>query len=104
MIVEEIPLSADNQTFSIQLAGTSLRLKVIWRDNAGWLLDLYNPDGSSLLQGIPLVCGVDLLAPYRHLGIGGELRLLCDDPRLSAADKNTLGTNSHLLFIASAKG
>lgn len=99
MTIAEIPLSADNQTFFIQLGGQTLRLQVVWRSEAGWLLDLYNSEGEALIFGIPLVYGVDLLAPYRHLNFGGQLWLFADDPAENAPAISTLGSDSHLCFV-----
>ncbi|EJA5821441.1 hypothetical protein OD522_005426, partial [Salmonella enterica] len=40
MKIHEIPLTPDNQHFSIQLAGRNLILKLIFRDEAGWIMDI----------------------------------------------------------------
>lgn len=32
MTIQEIPLTADNQQFSIILAGITWRIRIIWRD------------------------------------------------------------------------
>ncbi|HHU1433407.1 TPA: phage baseplate plug family protein [Escherichia coli] len=55
MNVTEIPLSPDNQLFRIQLAETTYTLRVIWRDSAGWILDVQDSSGEPLLSGVPLV-------------------------------------------------
>lgn len=99
MSVEEIPLSADNQIFSILLQGRQLRLRVMYRDEAGWVLDILETDDEPIITGIPLVSDVDLLAAYRHLGLTGGLYLVSDDVALEYPTKTNLGLRSHLYFV-----
>ena len=99
MPIVEIPLSADNQIFSIQLAGQSLRMRLLYRDSAGWVLDILNSNSQPLVNGIPLVTGVDLLAPYAWLGFSGGLWVVSDDEAQTCPGKTTLGNTSHLYFI-----
>jgi hypothetical protein len=77
MNVYEIPLSAQPQTFTITLGGIDYRLTVQYREasGAGWILDIGDSFGGPIVNGIPLVTGVDLLAQHRHLGFGGGLRV-----------------------------
>nr|WP_157923241.1 hypothetical protein [Escherichia coli] len=44
MIIQEIPLTADNQQFSIVLGGVTWRISIIWRD-LYWIMDLQNDRG-----------------------------------------------------------
>ena len=66
MAIQEIPLTADNQQFSIILAGITWRISIIWRD-LYWIMDLQNDRGEPVISGIPLVTGADLLAQYTPL-------------------------------------
>ncbi|HFU7544833.1 TPA: hypothetical protein ACH7AF_005090 [Escherichia coli] len=63
MTIQEIPLTADNQQFSIVLGGVTWRISIIWRD-LYWIMDLQNDRGEPVISGIPLVTGADLLAQY----------------------------------------
>lgn len=36
----EIPLTPDNQQFNIQLNGSTTTIRLIWRDVAGWIMDV----------------------------------------------------------------
>ncbi|WP_435945882.1 phage baseplate plug family protein [Dryocola sp. BD586] len=99
MPVAEIPLSADNQIFAIQLADRQLRLRLLYRDEAGWVLDILEADETSIVSGIPLVTGVDLLAPFKHLGFGASLRVVSDDVAEEYPTKVNLGFRSHLYFV-----
>ncbi|WP_420028481.1 phage baseplate plug family protein, partial [Klebsiella quasipneumoniae] len=79
MAVSEIPLSPENQRFSISVAGQSLQMAVTWRA-AFWCLDIMDSTGADLIKGIPLITGANLLAQYRYLGLGFSLYVNCDDP------------------------
>ncbi|WPM85433.1 hypothetical protein QNH14_04550 [Apirhabdus apintestini] len=100
MTIGEIPLTADNQRFSIQLGGQQLSFTLQWRDEAGWLADIRDENDMPLLSGLPLVTGGDLLAPYRHLGLRGELHVIADDPGQQAPGKTSLGARHHLWYIS----
>lgn len=72
----EIPLSPEPQSLSIVLAGKEYRLTVRWFEapEGGWLLDIDDAEtGQAIVHGIPLVVGLDLLAPYEYLNFGGAL-------------------------------
>lgn len=45
MAIQEIPLTADNQQFSIILAGTTWRISITWRD-LYWILTCRTTEGS----------------------------------------------------------
>lgn len=100
-IVTEIPLSPSPQTFSITLAGVSYRMTLIWREvgGAGWVLDIADVAGQALVNGVPLVTGVDLLAPYPDKGFGGQLRVLTDGGVDAAPTFTNLGVTSHLYWV-----
>ncbi|MGC4125013.1 phage baseplate plug family protein [Enterobacter sp.] len=73
MTVQEIPLTPDNQRFSIALGGKSWHMRLLWRDVAGWVLDLFDADNEPVITGVPLVPGVNLLAQYPYLPFDGVL-------------------------------
>ncbi len=99
MNIQEIPLSADNQIFTIQLDNKQLRLRLIFRDEAGWILDVMMADSTPLIGGIPLVTDSNLLAPYSHLGFTGSLLVVSDDRASLYPTKTNLGLQSHLYFV-----
>jgi hypothetical protein len=101
MDVYRIPLTPVPQSFCITLAGTEYRLTVYWNDahEGGWMLDIDLPDNAgSVLHGIPLVTGTDLLAQHAHLGMGGGLAVWCEDHDDPPA-QNNLGEGVDLLFV-----
>lgn len=99
MTVLEIPLSAQAQTFQITLSGRAYRLAVTWREPYGWFLDIARVDGTALINGIPLVTGVDLLVQYAYLGIAGKLVVLSDGDPFAAPTFANLGTQAHLYYV-----
>ncbi|EIB0084791.1 hypothetical protein K7577_004388 [Salmonella enterica] len=98
MKIHEIPLMPENQHFSIQLAGRNLILKLIFRDEAGWIMDIAD-EHSTIISGVPLIPGTDLLAQYPDINLGGKFRVVSDDDALEYPSKSNLGTGSHLYFI-----
>lgn len=105
MTAYRIPLSSVPQSLSISLAGVEYQLTVRWADAAesGWWLDIDLPDnGGAVLHSIPLVTGVDLLAPYAYLGIGGGLVVWADDTDLPPG-QDTLGNGVDLYFVVVAE-
>ncbi len=96
----EIPLTATPQLFLITLVGKQYYFKVWWNDASDtWVLDILTGNKASLVCGIPLVTGTDLLGQYEYLGIGGSL-FVCSNTD-SADDLPTfsnLGTDSKLYF------
>lgn len=98
MAVSEIPLSPENQRFSISVAGQSLQMAVTWRA-AFWCLDIMDSTGADLIKGIPLITGANLLAQYRYLGLSFSLYVNCDDPANDNPTQTDLGIKSHLYAV-----
>lgn len=99
MQYSEIPLSPDNQQFNIAVNGTTYTIRAIWRDAAGWVIDLLDSGGTAIINGIPLVTGADLLSQYSCLGLGFVLMVICDVAGQAYPSKTDLGTFSHLYVI-----
>lgn len=99
MIIYEIPLTPQNQTFSVALAGVTYRMRLRWIDvMSAWALDLYDANGNLLVGSIPLVTGADLLEPYPYLGIGGSLTVVSDNDPTQVPNASQLGVSGHLYF------
>jgi hypothetical protein len=76
--VFEIPLDVGTpQQFSVTLSQVDYLMTLRYRnvDEGGWILDIADTSGNSIVEGIPLVTGCDLLEQYKHLGFAGELRV-----------------------------
>lgn len=99
MRFNEIPLSPDNQQFTTAINGVNYSILTLWRDDAGWIIDLQDSSGADIVTGIPLVTGANLLAPFSYLNLGFGLAVVCDDPAQDYPTKTDLGINSHLLAV-----
>ncbi|CAK8736429.1 hypothetical protein SODG_000142 [Sodalis praecaptivus] len=97
MVINEIPLTVTNQQFSITLSGTIWQMHIIWRDVAGWVLDMCNSAGEPVIAGIPLRGGEDLLSQYGWLKPGGRLIVIEDDEQ--SLDAAELGNTAKLYWI-----
>lgn len=99
--VFEIPLIAAPQKLSITLIATVYNLTVSWNTFAQcWMLDIDDASNNSIVTGIPLVTGADLLAQYEYLGIGGPLFVQTDNAIDEIPTYDNLGTDSHLYFVS----
>ena len=99
MQASEIPLSPDNQQFTAAINGVNYSILTLWRDDAGWIIDLQDSSGADIVTGIPLVTGANLLAQFSYLNLGFGLAVICDDPAQDYPTKTDLGINSHLLAV-----
>jgi hypothetical protein len=102
----EIALNPRPERFRVTLPDSFvLTLTVAWRNRggAGWVMDVADGNGVALLNGIPLVTGVDLLAQHQHIGIPGGLVVLSDgaDP-LAPPTLAGLGIDSRLYYLLDA--
>ena len=74
MNVYYVPLRDGPQTLTIAMSGVVYQLRIRYSARTDlWVLDIADADGNSLVRGIPMVTGCDLLHQYRHLGFGGAL-------------------------------
>ncbi|KAA1175362.1 phage baseplate plug family protein [Photorhabdus heterorhabditis] len=96
--IVEIPLSPINQQFDVQLDGVNYKMSLIWRDIAGWILDIMTPDSEPIVTGLPLVFGINLLEQYRHLGFNGSL-IFYGDINQEKPFRNNLGKEDKLYFV-----
>lgn len=99
----EVPTGPQQQTQLLSLNGIVYRLTTTWCDPASvWILDIDDSIGNTILHGIPLVTGANLLEQYAYLGIGGGGALIVqssNDPTL-VPSFSTLGSTGHLYFIS----
>lgn len=74
MNIYNIPLRSGPQEFTIALSGIVYGVRVRYNARTElWVLDIADENGNSLVRGIPMVTGCDLLAQFHHLGFGGAL-------------------------------
>lgn len=96
----QIPLQPYAQSLTVTLNNTKYQLVTQYRNtvNGGWIMDINDQYGNSIIAGMALVTGVDLLQQYYSFGIGGGLFLVPDvgDAAPGYAD---LGVTCQLWFI-----
>lgn len=108
--VYEVPLSPSAQSLTIALNGTNYQLTFVYRevdaladpngfDGGSWCLDLATSAGVSILAGVPLTTGTDLLSQFGYLQLGFSLFVTTDGDPLAVPTYETLGQTSHLLYI-----
>lgn len=98
MNIIEIPVSNKNQQFNIQLGGKYYRIRLVYREFCGWVADFMTQTGDTIFTGVPLVSGVDILEPYRYIGIKGGLAFYCENPE-NEKEQDELGIRNRLYFI-----
>lgn len=97
-----IPLTNDFQTFEISLAGVNYVMTSRWNDapDAGWVIDLDDAiTGDSIIAGIPLITGADLLDGLQYLGINGQLIVYTNGDQTAVPTVDDLGVESNLYFL-----
>ena len=99
MAVYEIPLTPNPQRFRISLGGVVYQMLLTYKNvvGGGWVIDIADSAGNPMVAGIPLVTGVDLLSPHRHLGFTGGLTVLPKADKLPPTFEN-LGVETFLLW------
>ncbi|EFC2021210.1 hypothetical protein RVO90_22915 [Enterobacter chengduensis] len=95
----EIPLTPDNQYFQVTLGGVNYSLRIVWREVAGWIMDVSDKTGEPILTGVPLIPDINLLDQYPELGVSGQLVVLADNGAPEYPSEDNLGSSSHLIFI-----
>lgn len=96
----QIPLSPKAQQFFIRLG--SKQYFLTWRYNAdapGWMLTIADENRAPLISNLPVVTGLDLLAPLRHLGIEGSLVVQTDNDPDAVPTYENLGTAGRTYFV-----
>lgn len=84
------------------MGGAQRRLTVRWcPPMAAWALDVANADGTPVINGIPLVTGIDLLMQYAYLNLGGKLVCQSGHNAYAVTTFENLGLTAHLFFIVS---
>ncbi|MDD2056618.1 hypothetical protein D3C77_541250 [compost metagenome] len=96
----EIPLSPNPQSFSITLSAVEYRLTVQFRnaEQGGWVLDIADTSNNPIIEGIPLVTGVNLLEQYGYLGFKDILWCQTTDDPDAVPTFDNLGIGSHLYW------
>ncbi len=95
-----LPVSSTAQSFFVQLAGTSYKITLRWNAVAiCWVMDIADAGEVPLIQGIPIVTGTDLLAPYAYLGFGGGIIAMTEGNPDAVPTFANLGTGGDVFFV-----
>jgi hypothetical protein len=93
-----IPTQPKNQKFQVSLNNVTYIIQLVFRVDT-WFMDLSDENGVSILAGVPLVTGSDLLAQYHYLGLGGMLQVASSGSNPDATPTfDGLGTQSQLYW------
>jgi len=103
MLIYTIPLNNVNQNIQTSLLGVTYSLTVRWNALANlWYLDIDDVNDDPILNGIPMVAGVNLLKQYTYLGIGGALVAQNVPNPLLPIGLDDLGKTGFLLFVVAS--
>lgn len=97
-----VPLSNIPQEFNINLNGRELIILCKWNDmpEGGWIVDISDfITNQSIIAGIPLVTGCDLLEQYEYLELGGSLVIFTDGDANAVPTLENLGVESNLYYV-----
>jgi hypothetical protein len=98
-----LPLTNVPQSFNISLGENNYIMSVVWNDSddAGWFIGFADQDtGVEIVNNIPLICGVDLLAGLEYLGFGGQLVVYTDGDQTAVPTLDNLGVECQVYFIS----
>lgn len=95
-----IPALPTPQSFGISLGGIDLNMNLAFKGAAGWVMDVANDIGDTLLSGVPLVTGGNLLEQFEHLGIPGGLWVQTKNAPDAVPTFDNLGVESFLFYVA----
>lgn len=101
----KLPLQNIPQIFEISLAGVDYLMTVKWNDafEAGWQIDLADvTTNTSIVAGLPLIVGADVLSGLEYLGIEGRLIVFTDGDENAVPTLDNLGVESNLYFLTQA--
>ena len=101
----EIPLHSDAQVITTTFPNGNtyqLRLNYQFNNDDCWLLDISDSSGNPIVQGIPLLSGVDLLGQYAYLGFGVQMFCGTDGDFSGSVSPKwwNLGSTAHLWIAA----
>jgi hypothetical protein len=104
MSLQVIPInSAPGQTFNVAVSinGAVYTFFVILAFNevaAYWIMSISDANQNLLVQGIPLVTGLNLLRQYQYLGIGSIYLINTTGVDIDYPNNNDLGSDFHLVW------
>ena len=105
MAIDVIPFdnTIEDQIFQIDLEGVVYSIRVRWNNRAGyWIMDIAQNDGTEIINGVPLLLGISLLAQYQNpLLPPGEFVFLDTSGQMQEATIDDLNYRCILLYVES---
>ena len=100
MATLNIPWEANpNQTFLIDLDSQTIRLRLYWNATTStWYFDMEGITFDTILNGIAMVIGVDLLAPYAVRELG-QMWIVDMDEKDTPPDFDQVGDRFQFLYV-----
>ena len=95
-MIKQLSVIQGSQTFSSTLNGVNYNFSIIWRGTE-YILDLLDTNKNPIICGIPLVPGVDLLAPYKYLNLGFSLSISNTTNPMQEMTYSDLGITTQVL-------
>ncbi|MGG6461393.1 phage baseplate plug family protein [Solilutibacter silvestris] len=100
MAVYEIPLTGVSQNLTVTLAGVAYQFTVTWRDYVStYFLDIADGSGNTLVTGIALVPGSNLIGQFKPIGFGGMLKVVTPAGNAFPPNFGDFGSVAHLMFV-----
>ena len=97
-LIPFVPSQPQNLQTSIN--GITYTIKVRWCDPFDcWVLDLSDISNNPIIQGIPLVTGVDLLGQYGYLDLGFSLVVQTNNDANAVPTFANLGSQGNLYAL-----
>ena len=100
MATQIIPLTPEpSQEFTIDLDGQTIQLNVRWNATAGqWFMNLVGITFDTIINGITLVTGINLLDAYAVRELG-ELWMVDLDEENAEPDFDNFGDRFQLMYV-----
>ena len=97
-----LPLVNLPQSFNITLGNNNYIMSCKWNDapDAGLVIGFADQlTGVKIVNNIPLICGVDLLAGLQYLGFGGQFIAYTNGNATAVPTLDNLGVDANIYFI-----
>jgi hypothetical protein len=92
-----IPLAGYAETFGVALNNINYTFTITYRGS--WFLDIGDLNNVPIILGLPLVTGIDLLAPYDYLGFVGQIYMINVAGGDSPPTFTNLGTDCIMQYV-----